>query len=108
MGLVQNFKAFREDSLLQLLRNIKRVPFHWSTVSSVLLSVRAGDVHFLLSARQGTNLKRGQTNVLGAAEQHLEVLLSEIGVVVDDLRQVNQTDLSGRLRASLLENSLND
>jgi len=93
---------------LQLLRDIKTVPLHGGAVGSIFLGVGTANVNLFLGAREWSDLQGSQSDVLRAGQKHIQVLLSEFGVVVDDLGEVNQTDFSRGFRASLFEDCVDD
>ena len=54
------------DNLLECLGDEQGVPFLRSTISAVLLSIRATHVDFFLSTRDGVHLQSRRANILGA------------------------------------------
>ena len=94
--------------LLQGLTHEEGVPFLRCAVGTIFLSVRARDVDFFLGARQRVHFQRGRSDVLGADQQNLQILLGEFRVEVHDLSEVDQADLKGGFGRLLLEDRVDD
>jgi hypothetical protein len=105
---LEAFKVVVDDSLLQGLWDEERVPFLWSAVCAVLLSVSTGDVDFFFSASEWVHLQSWRPNVLRSQEQDLKILIGEVRIEIDYLGQVNEADLQGHLGGILVENGVDD
>jgi hypothetical protein len=81
------------NQLLKRLRHIKRIPLLGCAKRSVLLSGRTRHIDLFFSTRDRFHFKYSRTDVLWRSEQHCEILVSKLGIEINDLCKVDQSNL---------------